>query len=60
MITLSPLPSPVVQEVDTLPPQQHPSGDDSVDPRIASLHPMFPDFDDSLLCVDSVLSSHMC
>jgi hypothetical protein len=58
MITLSPQPPAITQAEDTPSlPQRHPDVD--VDPRIASLHAMFPDFDDSLLCVDNALSSHM-
>jgi len=54
MITLSPQTSPIIQEEDTPPLPQRPP-EDGVDPRIASLHAMFPDFDDSLLL--SVLQS---
>jgi hypothetical protein len=59
MITLSSQPSPVIQE-EGIPalPQRSPQND--IDPRIAALHAMFPDFDDSLLCVDSALLTHMC
>lgn len=54
MITLSPQPPAITQAEDTPSlPQRHPDVD--VDPRIASLHAMFPDFDDSLL--SSVLQS---
>jgi hypothetical protein len=59
MITLSPQPTPLIQGEDTPALPQRPPEND-VDPRIASLHAMFPDFDDSLLCVDSALSSPMC
>lgn len=59
MITLSPQPPAITQAEDTPSLPQRPL-DADVDPRIASLHAMFPDFDDSLLCVDSVLSSQMC
>lgn len=54
MITLSPQPPPITQAEDTPALPQRPP-DDNVDPRIASLHAMFPDFDDSLLL--SVLQS---
>ncbi|KAG1736036.1 hypothetical protein EDB19DRAFT_1723340 [Suillus lakei] len=54
MITLSPQPPAITQAEDTPTlPQRPPDAD--VDPRIASLHAMFPDFDDSLL--SSVLQS---
>lgn len=59
MITLPPQPSPVIQEEGTPDlPQRSPQND--IDPRIAGLHAMFPDFDDSLLCVDSALLTRMC
>ncbi|KAJ8583469.1 hypothetical protein M405DRAFT_845796 [Rhizopogon salebrosus TDB-379] len=54
MITLSPQPTPLIQGGDTPALPQRPPEND-VDPRIASLHAMFPDFDDSLLL--SVLQS---
>ncbi|KAG1725402.1 uncharacterized protein EDB91DRAFT_1062246 [Suillus paluster] len=54
MITLSPQTSPITQDDDTPSLPQRPS-DNNVDPRIASLRAMFPDFDDSLL--SSVLQS---
>lgn len=54
MITLSPQPPAITQAEDTPSLPQRPL-DTDVDPRIASLHAMFPDFDDSLL--SSVLQS---
>ncbi|KAG1863785.1 hypothetical protein F4604DRAFT_1586677 [Suillus subluteus] len=54
MITLSPQPPAITQAKDTPNLPQRPL-DVDVDPRIASLHAMFPDFDDSLL--SSVLQS---
>ncbi|KAG2148745.1 uncharacterized protein EDB93DRAFT_1084788 [Suillus bovinus] len=54
MITLSPQAPAITQAEDTPSLPQRPLGAD-VDPRIASLHAMFPDFDDSLL--SSVLQS---
>ncbi|KAG2338857.1 hypothetical protein BDR05DRAFT_917769 [Suillus weaverae] len=54
MITLSHQPPAITQAEDTPSLPQRPL-DADVDPRIASLHAMFPDFDDSLL--SSVLQS---
>ncbi|KAG2065093.1 hypothetical protein BDR04DRAFT_1109100 [Suillus decipiens] len=56
MITLSPQPPAITQAEDAPSLPQRPL-DVDVDPRIASLHAMFPDFDYSLLCVDSAMSS---
>lgn len=54
MITLSPQPAAITQAEDAPSLPQRPLGVD-VDPSIASLHAMFPDFDHSLL--SSVLQS---
>ncbi|KAG1861543.1 hypothetical protein DFJ58DRAFT_777255 [Suillus subalutaceus] len=54
MITLSPQP-PAITQAEGIPNLPQRPLDVDVDPRIASLHAMFPDFDDSLL--SSVLQS---
>jgi hypothetical protein len=59
MITLSPQP-PVIAQAEHPPSLPQRPFDADVDPRIASLHAMFPDFDDSLLYVDSAPSTQMC